>query len=463
MNFVESNRSFLTDPSQIGNLLGPVPWSETFNVWFAYDYRHAVPDVEGATAVGILLAGLLGIVGVLYALGRRSFAVPLALATAAAGSVFISRRYSAYFDAKTYVVLAPALGMATAAGLLWLFGISARTRIAGIALGIALGVGVVVSDGMVYAEAWHTPRERFEELANIGKRFRGQGPILVNEREDYAKYFLRDDDPGTPWDASPGPTRAFRSVVPQGVPYTPDFDDYNDAYMAQFPLLLDRKRPGGSLPPGNYTPVFETAHYRVWKRSGPPSPEHLPLGGTVAGRAKLDCRDAAVRSFLERAEASGRRLRVAYPGARPILSRLGDWQHSGGFGAGPQPGLVYVRSGFAVRAADLPRGRYSVYVQGTFGPGIRLYVDGHRIGEVYGDEGLQDAWQPLGSAVVKSKPSLLLLLGLDRPWWQSGSHRSNLEGPIAFETLDPARRIAYVRPGRASTLCGRSLDWLELT
>jgi hypothetical protein len=462
LNFVESNRAFLTDPNQTGNLLGPVPWSEAFNVWFAYDYRHEVPDVETMTSIGVLLAALLGLAGAIHALRRRSFAIPLALITAIAGSVFISSRYAIYFDAKTYVVLAPALGMATAAGLLWLYRLSTRTQFAGIGLGLLLAAGVVISDGMVYAEAWHTPRERFQELAEIGKRFRDRGPILVNEREDYAKYFLRDDDPGTPWDAAPGPTKAFRAIVPPGVPYTPDFDDYTDGYMSRFRLLLERRRPGGSLPPGNFSPAFETAHYRVWQRVGPPARLHLSLGSTLSGRQKLDCDAASVRSMLRRAEDGGGRLRVAFPGARPILSHLDQWQHSGGFGPGPQKGFVYQHGGFAAFAARLPRGRYTVYAQGGFGPGIRLYVDGSTVGEVFGDEGLQDGWQPLGSATVRRSPALALLIGLNRPWWQSGSHRTNLEGPLAFEVPRPARRIADVRTEDFSSLCGRSLDWIEL-
>ena len=71
----------------------------------------------------------------------------------------------------------------------------------------------------------------------------------------------------------------------------PDFDDYRLDFYDRFPLLLERKRPGGSRPPGNYEPVEETAHYRVWRRTGPTPRAHLPLGGgeDVAGTARLDC------------------------------------------------------------------------------------------------------------------------------------------------------------------------------
>ena len=84
-------------------------------------------------------------------------------------------------------------------------------------LGLLLAVGVFASDGYVYAGAWNTPKDRFQEMIDIGKRFRGEGPLLVNEREEYSKYFLRDSLPWESW-GSWQPDRGLRFPTVPAVP-----------------------------------------------------------------------------------------------------------------------------------------------------------------------------------------------------------------------------------------------------
>ncbi len=241
INFVQESEETLRNPAQFGNLLGPVSWTEALNVWLSLDYRLDPPSHEALTAIGVALAGALAVVGLVFALGRRGHAGlggGLAVLAGAAGAVVISSRYSIYLDTKSYMVLAPALGSATAAGVAALWRGPAAARVLAAALGALLVAGVVASDRFVYANAWVTPDERFEELADIADRFDGRGPILVNEREQYSVYLLRDLQPWESWGTFQ-PDRGFPGErFPPSLPHTPDFDDYTPQHLARFDLLL---------------------------------------------------------------------------------------------------------------------------------------------------------------------------------------------------------------------------------
>jgi hypothetical protein len=462
IDYVNASEAQLINPAQVGNLLGAVPWSEAFNIWFAHDYRVNVPEHQALTAIGVLLAGLLAVVGVVNGLRRGHMAVTLAVATAVVGAIVISVRYSIYFDAKAYMALAPALGIATAAGILWLYGRSHWERIASIVLGAVLAGAVIVSDYEAYAGAWITPKERFQEMINIDDRFSGQGPILVNEREEYSKYLLRDVLPWESW-GSWQPDRGLRFETVPPVPLTPDFDYYTAAHMARFNLLLDRKRPGGSHPPGNFRVVYETAHYRVWRRVTTPPQMHVALGlRGVRGTAPLNCHDAEVRTLFARAKGENKSVRVAYGGAQPIVSNPGTWQLFAHWRPDAVPNFVDWRPGFAIVEERFRPGRYHAYIQGSVAAGLRLYVDSRRVGETHNDLGLQDGWQPLGATVVKRSRPSILLMGLKKPRWQSGKWRPDVTGPLAFVRDVPRPRIDQVTAARATKLCGKALDWIEL-
>lgn len=462
LDFVSTNRAFIEDPNQVGNLLGPVPWSEAFNVWLAPDYRYPDPDAKTLTNIAILAVAALGVAGIVAAIRHRSYAVPVSLFAGVVGAVYVSSRYSIYFDAKSYLMLAPALGIAAATGLVWLFRGPLRWRVAAVAIGALLGVGVLASDALVYGSAWLTPKERFEELTNVAHRFAGKGPILVNDREDYAKYFLRRV---TPWDSwGPwSPYRGLRFGLPPAPPRNPDFDDYMTTFIGRFPLLLERKRPGGSLPPASFRPVYETDHYRVWQRFGPSSRRHVALGiGKLNGTAPLRCDAPSVRRVFHAARAQHRPVTVSRARNKVLLSPPETWQWFSMTGPGPSKHFLKARGGFALPTPPLPRGRYSVFLQGAYGSGVRLIAYARKVGEALGDVGIYDGWQPLGRLTIRSRQPSFVVFGLSRPWWQSGSHFENTNGPLAFVPVHRKSPLRRVPPGELRALCGKRLDWIEL-
>ena len=467
IRFARTSGEAIENPAQTGNLLGPVPWWEAFNVWLGSDYRYPTPDIALPTYALIAVAALLAALGVTYAIGSRRLAVPLAVAAAVVGAVFVSSRYAIYFDAKTYMLMAPAFGLATAAGAWALYRLARFRRLArlgALSVAAALALGALASDALVYAGAWITPKERFQELARIAERLPA-GPVLIADREEYARYFLRADDPWDDW-GEWQPRRNFRfGAVPPPPPRGPDLDDYPDAHIQSFATLLERKRPGGSRAPGNFEVAFETPSYRVWKKTGPPPQSHLPLGlEELDGDAPLDCAAPEVAALLEAARTNGARLRVARSPAPVVVSPPTRWQT---YGAATWPGpaerMVFRSGGFALAEPPLPAGRYDVWMQGSFGPGFRLHHDQRALGDVFGDLGLHSGWHLVepGVRVTGADPQFVIG-GFDKPRWQSGWRRPDLHGALAFEASESDPEITTVTARRAQSLCGDTLDWVEL-
>lgn len=460
--FVESSRQGIENPAQVGNLLDAVPWYEAFNFWVALDYRQPRPDDIGLTALGVLVAAALAVAGTAALVRRRDPGIPLAVFVGAAGALVISMRFAIYFDAKAYMALAPALGLASAAGLWWLYRRSLRTQLVAVGLGVFLALGVAVSAAMVYAGAFMTPESRFEELGALNERYRGQGRILVNEREDYAKYLLRDVDPWESWGFWT-PDRGLASDPRLDPEHTPDFDDYTLEHMKRFPLLLERKRPGGSRPPANYRPVEETVHYRVWRRTGPTPAMRASVGeGRTSGTAPLDCRQGEVRDVIAAARRAGRPVTVATAGRPSVVATPGAWKNTATLESGPTNRYLSRLGGTGIAGPRLAAGRYQVFIQGSFSSGVRLYVNGRQVGDVLNDYGLHDGWQPVGTVSVPGGPVDVGVLGLRKPLWQSGSRRPDVSGPLAFMPDPSARRVERVPAERMRALCGTRVDWIEL-
>jgi hypothetical protein len=464
IEFARANAGAIQNPAQVGNLLGPVPWVEAFNLWLAADYRVNVPDWPTLTKLGLALVATAGAIGLIQAVRRRHAVVLTSLVMAIVGSVFISARYAIYFDAKTYVVLAPAFGLVTAAGVVALLQAGRRWRRLGTALGLILAAGVVASDAFVYTEIWRTP-DRLRELSQISERLDGAGPILVNDREDYAKYMLRESEPWESWGAWQ-PARNLRfEGDPLPIPHAPDFDDYTTEHLNRFPLMLERKGPTGSRPPASHRPWFETESYRVWRRSGRPPTVHDPLGvGRPDGTARFDCRTPAARSLLLRARRTGAAVRASVrssplhlvPGSRARTS-------AGSRRAAILPGDIRLGpESVSTVPLDIPAGRYRLWTQGEFARGFRYRLGAQVLGDVSDDLGPTSGWRYVGRADVLAGEVELTMTGLGRPWWQSGSRREDVAGQLAFEPATQRHRVVSVPGAKARRLCGRQLDWIEI-
>ena len=419
------------------------------------------------------LAGAACVVGGAWALRRRNLAIPLALLAGLAAVVIVTPRASIYYDAKTYVAAAPALALASAAGVLALARGGGALRVAGVLAGALLAAGVIASDAYVYSGAWVTPRYRFQELAQVADRTRGQGPLLVDDYEQWAPYILRGS---RPWIEHTFRVPYARFSHPGSIaPVRPlDADDYQLQHIEMFPLVLVRRDPYGSRLPSNFAPAFETKRYVLWRRSGPAPRMHLPSGSDgYLGAAPLVCRGGvparpSVRALLGTARRLRLPVRAALAPPAPIVAIPGrGWA---GFHSVPlfkPKTFLSIAGGSGSGFVEVQPGRYYAWIAGSLGPGIVLYARPigqagfARVGGAADDMGLPALWQPIGVAQLQSR-TVIHVTAAHRAWWRASSRHPNIVGPVVFTRVGATTRVVQVPAGRASSLCGRRIDWLEI-
>src|SRR5260221_1005638 len=155
------------------------------------------------------------------------------------------------------------------------------------------------------------------ELAAIDKRYAGQGPVLVNEYEEYTKHFMRrarGSDPYEHWNAGRAQLRDPKLPVPA---HAYDLDQMTPSYVELWPLIALRRWPAESRPPSNFDRVWSGRFYDVWRRVRPAPVTHVPLGMPPLDPTGLvDCR------LVRKLAAGGRVVAALRP--KPIVIPIGQ-------------------------------------------------------------------------------------------------------------------------------------------
>lgn len=451
--------------TEVGNLIGAVPLREVFGTWISNDYRLPEPAAGfHLWSFGLSwLALVLVVVGGMRELISRRVAVPIVGLSAAAAIFWIERHYNIYFAAKSYVVITPVVGVAIASALIWLIRANVVARAVGVLLAAGFAISLLGAWAQVYAFAYITPQQRFEELALIDQRISGHGPTLFNDFEEYGESMLRAGLTSQPFAMAGGivsapPGGRGSGTQPSNIAgYTPDV-------LAHFNVIVDRAKPQGSRPGPGFEEWFATKYYVVWRRSGPGPEAFVALSGpTETGTDTLSCKSEAVRNLFALAENNNTPVDVALPARGTVvvpaekISRTGEWAQQV-----PDPeGFVNRKLGDSgsFEVSLQPRTKYRMWVQGSFGPGFSVSVNDKTVGNASREQSLRSAWIPLGSFTaaenntVQLKPRRWLLL---RP----GSLDSDSIREFAF-TVDGARPTVERRSVEsARKLCGRQVIWL---
>ncbi len=369
-DYLDVTREVVTTQEEFGNLLGPLDVAQVFGLWLEGDFRVQPPPGPGIDKLGVTwaligVAAASGVLGLLWLLRRRSLGPLLFVAVSIVALVYVLRTGSPWADGKALAIAAPAFLLAALLGPLALEARGARLE--ALVLGLVLAVGVVSSNAFVYHDVSLAPRDRLEELEELGERAEDAGarPLLYTEFEEMGKHFLRDAEPVGAAEAFsvPGLTPELRAGGGAPFGYPVDIRELDPADVRRFGAVALRRSPDGGRPPAGYRLAWSGDYYELWTREG---------GGSPGAPAP------PVAEFVTADEE--------LPGG--WAPRQDDPSLVQTIGPGTVEGRLRVP-----RAGD-----YDVWLRGSFGRDVEVLIDGQSAGTV-GDELAQPAeWVALGRA-----------------------------------------------------------------
>ncbi|HEY8466607.1 MAG TPA: hypothetical protein VIL04_07375 [Solirubrobacterales bacterium] len=440
----------LTDDDAIGNLAEPLGPERLAGIWPAADFRFAA-EAPMLTAALIAIAAAAGAAGVWLAWRRGAPGLPVYVGGAVAVALALLGGGSPWVGAKALAIASPAMPLAAAlAGAAWL---EARPRALGIAAVAALVAGIAWSSALAYRGVSLAPRDQLTELAQVGERLAGRGPVLLAEYQPYgARHFLREAAP-----EAPAELRRRRVPLRDGSPLErgryADVDRFATEALFAYRALVLRRHPGLSRPPSGFERTWAGRFYEVWERreGARPPRAHLPLGSPLDRGAVPRC--AAVRRLAARA-ALGEVI-VAGPAGESVVARLAE-----GSERVPEPAEAEVVRG----TVELRRGgKFRAWLGGSLRGAAAVRVDGASAGEARHRVNHAGGFTPLGTlALGPGRHEVELRLSGPDLHPGSGGGRE-LIGPVVLTSEPPDRALVRVRPGEAARrLCGRRWDWIEL-
>lgn len=453
---------------ELGNLSTPVPIITAAGVWIGGDYRytqyaHRLPsDILGVLVLVLAACGLV------YAIRRRAWGVAWLGVAGLVAVLFVAHRYGPWVQFKADCITAPIALLMAFVGIGALIRASQRTLV-GVGFALVLTAGVLAGTALLYHDTTLAPYERLHDLEYIGKRFAGQGPTLTPDFEEYAEYYLRDDDQdsmvnGPRLELRPGVNRA---TAPGGT-WAYDLDEYPLSFVESFRTIVMRRNPLASRPPSNYRLAYLSSYYEVWQREQPVRTVSalVPLLETSGARNAAACSELAAA-----ARKAGPSAQIAYMPSPTGYLQLDDSNLTLSGGFAQSGGVIEATgSGRGVRKQTVPvAGRYDFFIEGSFGRPVNVTVDGHHVGTAayqvsYPAEWIMIATHWLSAGVHKieiTRGGLSLHAG-------NGDGIDPFNRTIGPLVLMPARlsvpSVHYGSVRELSRLCksSRAVRWLEV-
>jgi hypothetical protein len=383
-------------PVDLGNLGAPIPAIATAGVWITGDVRfpqYAHRGVSEALAVVVLILAAGGLV---FAIRRRAWGVAWLGVAGLVSLYYVAHRYGPWIQFKADCVTAPIALMLAYAGIGALMQLR-RGVIVGAILALVVAAGVLTGNALLYHDTTLAPYARLHDLQHIGERFAGQGPTLTPEFEEYAEYYLRDDDQTSMVN---GPTLGLRQGVnraaePGGI-FAYDLNEFSLSWVESFRTIVMRRSPYASRPPSNYRLVYLSPYYEVWQRAQPAATvyAHLPLAERPGENDSAVCAEA---SALTR--KAGPAARIAYMPAPSDYVQVdaSNTVISGALQAGG--GTLFANgSGSATREQPIPTpGTYDFFLAGSFGRPVNVSVDGRHVGTAAYQVSYPGTWLLVGT------------------------------------------------------------------
>jgi hypothetical protein len=452
-DFISSN---IVSFDPLANLIKPLSPIQVAGIWPVGDFRVDPSRIAG-TDVLIAVALVAAAAGLVWALVRRTWELPLYVVGALASSFVLYGASSPWIAGKAFATASPAVPLAALAACALL--LRSGRPVEGAVLAAVVAGGVLWSNALQYHDAYLAPRSQLAELEPIGNRFAGDGPALMTEYQPYGvRHFLRKLDPegASELRVRPVPLRNGQ-LLSKG--YSANLDDFQlDAILVYRTLVL-RRSPVESRPPSVYRLAWSRHWYEVWLRPQRYRRiiEHLSLGNDSQPAAVPSCADV----FRLAREAGSGGLLAAVRRPPVVTLDLAQASHPAEWSAG-RGALVPTGAGTIEASVEVPKGgRYGVWLEGSFRDRLEASMDGRRI--FAGRNQLDHFGQyTLLSEVELARGAHRIALRYSGPDLHPGSGGPQFQmGPIVLSTTTADLPVMYVRPVDARTLCGKSLDWVE--
>jgi hypothetical protein len=457
--FLPRESGALTDPGELGNLIGPLSGWQAVGIWPAGDFRVHPSDTV-ATVVLIAIALLAALVGLRRIWGRRALAAGAFVVGLLAGAAVLTALGSPWVAGKSLATASVAVLFLACLGAVVLWERGMRVE-GGVLLGL-IAVGVLWSNALAYREEFLAPFSRLSELERIGHEIAGQGPTLMTEYEPYGvRHFLRDAEPE-------GASELRRRLVPLRsggsleTGATADIDEFALEGLLPYRTLVLRRSPVASRPPLRFQLTESTDSYEVWQADGSPAPlEHLSLegqGGMPTATPPCEAiRELASQPGVLHLAASIRPAPIVIPMAQ--LTLPGGWPVGGG-GTYATPDSAGTAIGtFSVPARD----SYGIWLGGSSRGDVEIEIDGAPVGTGGPELDHAGEYRQIGELdLAPGRHQIALTYANQSVLAPGGGGERFALGPLVVSAATAASaRVEVVNPARAESLCGRPLDWIE--
>jgi hypothetical protein len=457
-----------------GNLLRPLRFVQMFGVWLGYDHR-VDPRYSYQTylLIGVVIVAV--VLGALYLLRKRLWNLAAFIALEFAVYVVLWIRGTEWTDGKVLMMLSPAivlLGMIGAFSLLDLGRERWRGRrwpVEGVLLALVVAGSVLASDALAFHATNLAPTQRFQDEEQIEARFSGQGPTLLTDFDEYALYEMRHMDVDSPGYAGLM-RRNYVMVGSQPVPSygrSYDIDNITDSSLAPFKLIVQRRSPRWSRPPGNFKLVYQDEFYDVWRRTGPAPMKHVPLGdGYQQPVGAIQCK--AAKSLAAQAKRGHAQLRYASRSpnayanlATAALSPLASLTED----AELEPQISTNGPATITTSITVPTaGRYQLWLGGLVGRPVSATIDGKAAGSVSYQTAGDGNTMYVDTVSLKAGPHTVVLTQSGGGIEAGNRIVASIDGVYLTRQDNVNEKVKTIAPSQWKTLCGRQdLDWVEIT
>jgi hypothetical protein len=460
--FFDVASGVLTENGQLGNLVTPLVRWQMLGIWPSGDFRFPVVAHYRIVYALLGIALLSAMLGTVWLVRRRAAGPLLMLVSGTIATVYLFGRASPYAEGKVMAIFSVTVVLTAMLGAAALH--DAGRRLEAWLLAALLAGGVLWTNVEAYRGASVAPRARLQELGSIGARFSGQGPAFYNLADEFAIHFLRGVAPADPALSPPMPRPGLPPRAPSELRAPWDPDELQEAYVQGFRLLVLNRSPRTSRPPADFQLAYRGRYYDVWRRTASPQVlEHLALGNGLEPTSVPSCTTVVRLAARARAEHA----RLAYATRAPAAAlvptqalRPDNWGEVSGdpYTLIPRQEAGMISGGVRVSAPGL----YDVWLQGAFSDRLTVRVDGREVGTASDQMGTPDQVVPIARVYLRAGEHAVSVAVPTAGLAPGGTLVNQTVGPLMLAPAAEPEPVAQIAPAQARTLCGRSLDWIEI-